>query len=202
MSCLAGSATSRRRRSALAACDRSSEKVFYRKVCDIYATSVDYDPAVEITREFFANVQNKFHWAIHGRTAAEVVMQRADAGKANMGLTNWPTVEIRKQDVVVAKNYLGEQELDHLNRIVNQYLEFAELQALQRKPMHMADWKKKLHDFLTLNEREVLLHSGKVSHEEAEAHALAEFEKYSKALEASQEDEFDKAVKRIGMGKP
>lgn len=186
----------------MAACDRSSEKVFYRKVCDIYATSVDYDPAVEITREFFANVQNKFHWAIHGRTAAEVVMQRADAGKANMGLTNWPTVEIRKQDVVVAKNFLGEQELDHLNRIVNQYLEFAELQALQRKPMHMADWKKKLHDFLTLNEREVLLHSGKVSHEEAEAHALAEFEKYSKALEASQEDEFDKAVKRIGMGKP
>ena len=176
---------------------RSSEKVFYRKVCDIYATSIDYDPAVDITREFFANVQNKFHWAIHGHTAAEVVMEHADASKPHMGLTNWPTAEIRKQDVVVAKNYLGEEELDHLNRIVNQYLEFAELQALQRKPMHMADWKKKLHDFLTLNEREVLQHGGKVSHEEAEAHALAEFDKYSKALEASQEDDLDKAVKRL-----
>ena len=115
---------------------RSSEKVFYRKVCDIYATSVDYDPAVEVTRNFFSNVQNKFHWAIHGHTAAEVVMQRADASKQHMGLTNWPTTEIRKQDVIVAKNYLGEEELDHLNRIVNQYLEFAELQALQRKAMH------------------------------------------------------------------
>lgn len=176
---------------------RSSEKVFYRKVCDIYATSIDYDPAVDITREFFANVQNKFHWAIHGHTAAEVVLERANATKPNMGLTNWPTADIRRQDVVVAKNYLGEEELDHLNRIVNQYLEFAELQALQRKPMHMADWKKKLHDFLTLNEREVLQHGGKVSHEEAEAHALAEFDKYNKALEASKDDELDKAVKRL-----
>lgn len=176
---------------------RSSEKVFYRKVCDIYATSIDYDPAVDITREFFANVQNKFHWAIHGHTAAEVVLERANATKPNMGLTNWPTADIRRQDVVLAKNYLGEEELDHLNRIVNQYLEFAELQALQRKPMHMADWKKKLHDFLTLNEREVLQHGGKVSHEEAEAHALAEFDKYNKALEASKDDELDKAVKRL-----
>lgn len=176
---------------------RSSEKVFYRKICDIYATSIDYDPVVEMTRDFFASVQNKFHWAIHGHTAAEVVIQRADATKRNMGLTNWPTEQIRKQDVAVAKNYLGEQELDHLNRIVNQYLEFAELQALQRKPMRMAEWKKKLHDFLTLNEREILLHGGKVSHEEAEAHALAEFEKYSKALEVSQPDELDKAMKRL-----
>jgi len=180
---------------------RSSEKVFYRKVCDIYATAIDYDATAEITRSFFISVQNKFHWAIHGHTAAEVVMTRADATKPNMGLTNWPTAEIRRQDVVVAKNYLGEEELDHLNRIVNQYLEFAELQALQRKPMRMADWRKKLHDFLTLNEREVLLHGGKVSHEEAEAHALAEFEKFSKALEASREDELDKAVKRL-KGKP
>ncbi|MBK6629395.1 MAG: virulence RhuM family protein [Flavobacteriales bacterium] len=176
---------------------RSSEKVFYRKVCDIYSTAIDYDATVEITREFFASVQNKFHWAIHGRTAAEVVMERADASKPNMGLTNWPTSEIRKQDVVVAKDYLGEQELDHLNRIVNQYLEFAELQALQRKPMRMADWKKKLHDFLMLNEREILLHGGNVSHEEAEAHAIAEFEKFSKALEVSTPDELDKAVKRL-----
>ena len=103
--------------------------------------------------------------------------------------------------MTVAKNYLGEQELDHLNRIVNQYLEFAELQAVQRKPMRMAEWKKKLHDFLTLNEREILLHDGKVSHEEAEAHALAEFNEYSKALDASQPDELDKAVKRL-KGKP
>ena len=139
---------------------RSSEKVFYRKICDIYTTSIDYDSVVELTRDFFASVQNKFHWAIHGHTAAEVVVQRADAGKPNMGLTNWPTEQVRKQDVVVAKNYLGEQELDHLNRIVNQYLELAELQALQRKPMSMADWKKKLHDFLTLNEREILLDGG------------------------------------------
>lgn len=171
--------------------------MFYRKVCEFYATAIDYDPSMEITREFFANIQNKFHWAIHGHTAAEVVMARADATKPNIGLTNWPTTEIRKQDVVVAKNYLGEVELDHLNRIVNQYLEFAELQAIQRKPMRMADWKKKLHDFLTLNERDVLLHGGKVSHEKAEAHALAEFEKYSKALEASKDDELDKAVRRM-----
>ena len=176
---------------------RSSEKVFYRKICDIYATSIDYDAAVEITRDFFSNVQNKFHWAIHGHTAAEVVMQRADASKPNMGLTNWPTTEIRKQDVTVAKNYLGVEELDHLNRIVNQYLEFAELQAMQRKAMRMADWKKKLHDFLTLNEREILLYGGKVSHEEAETHAQAEFEKYSKALEGSRPDELDKALKRL-----
>lgn len=179
---------------------RSSEKVFYRKVCDIYATAIDYDRTAEVTRAFFSSVQNKFHWAIHGQTAAEVVMRRADAAKPNMGLTNWPTVEIRKQDVVVAKNYLGEEELDHLNRIVNQYLEFAELQALQRKPMHMADWKKKLHDFLTLNEREVLLHAGSVGHEEAEAHALAEFDKYSKALEEGKEDELDRALKRLKGG--
>jgi len=181
---------------------RSSEKVFYRKVCDIYATAIDYDATAEITRNFFISVQNKFHWAIHGHTAAEVVMARADATKPNMGLTNWPTAEIRRQDVVVAKNYLGEEELDHLNRIVNQYLEFAELQALQRKPMRMADWKKKLHDFLTLNEREVLLHGGTVSHEEAEVHATAEFEKFSKALDANKPDEFDKAVKRLGKNKP
>ena len=157
----------------------------------------DYNGTVEASRDFFSSVQNKFHWAIHGHTAAEVVMQRADASKLNMGLTNWPTTEIRKQDVVVAKNYLGSEELDHLNRIVNQYLEFAELQAVQRKPMHMADWKKKLHDFLTLNEREILLHGGKVSHEEAEVFAQAEFEKFSKALDESKPDELDKALKRF-----
>jgi len=176
---------------------RSSEKVFYRKICDIYATSVDYDPTVEITRDFFSNVQNKFHWAIHGHTAAEIVMQRANANQPNMGLTSWPTEQIRKQDVAVAKNYLGEEELNHLNRIVNQYLEFAELQALQRKPMSMAGWKKKLHDFLVLNEREILLHGGKVSHQEAEEHAAAEFEKYSRKLAGSMPDELDKALKRL-----
>ena len=176
---------------------RTSEKLFYRKVCDIYATSIDYNGTVEASRDFFSSVQNKFHWAIHGHTAAEVVMQRADASKLNMGLTNWPTTEIRQQDVVAATPYLGSEELDHLNRIVNQYLEFAELQAVQRKPMHMADWKKKLHDFLTLNEREILLHGGKVSHEEAEVFAQAEFEKFSKALDESKPDELDKALKRF-----
>lgn len=179
---------------------RSSEKVFYRKVCDIYATSTDYERSAESSRSFFANVQNKFHWAITGRTAAELIAQRADAGQPNMGLTNWPGPAIHEQDVLVAKNYLGAQELDHLNRIVNQYLEYAELQALQRKPMRMADWKKKLDDFLAFNDREVLKHTGTVSHEAAEQHALREYEHYRQQLQAAP-DELDQAVKRL-TGKP
>jgi len=132
---------------------RSSEKVFYRKVCDIYATSIDYDANAENTRDFFATIQNKFHWAIHAHTAAEIIKLRADAQIPNMGLTNWPGEQIKRNDVAIAKNYLKPEELDHLNRIVSQYLEFAELQALQRKPMHMKDWIEKLHGFLTLNDR-------------------------------------------------
>ena len=179
---------------------RSSEKVFYRKVCDIYATSIDYEPNTELTQQFFATVQNKFHWAIHAHTAADLIMLRADATKPFMGLTNYPGSEIKKQDVIIAKNYLNEDELEQLNRIVNQYLEFAELQALQRKPMYMKDWVAKLNAFLTLNDRDILNHSGKTSHEGAEAFAFGEFEKY-KAEEAKRleqaEDDLDKAMKQL-----
>ena len=178
---------------------RSSEKLFYRKVCDIYATSIDYDTNTEITQQFFATVQNKFHWAIHAHTAAEIVKLRADATKPNMGLTNFPGEQIRKQDVVIAKNYLDEKELDQLNRIVAQYLEFAELQAMQRKPMHMKDWIEKLHSFLTLNDREILKHLGKISHDEAEEFALKEFEKYQKQLQSNEPDELDKAIKKLTL---
>lgn len=180
---------------------RSSEKVFYRKICDIYATSIDYDPDIEITKQFFATVQNKFHFAVHGKTAAEVIMQRANSDKPNMGLTNYSGGKIKKQDIVIAKNYLDEDELNILNRLVNQYLEFAELQALQRKPMHMKDWIDKLHAFLTLNEKEILKHLGKVSHTEAEAFALQEFEKYQEKLKASELDELDKQIKKLNPPK-
>jgi hypothetical protein len=181
---------------------RSSEKVFYRKVCDIFATSIDYDRSAETSRNFFAHVQNKFHWAITGHTAAELIAQRADAGKPNMGLTTWPGERNHEQDVTVAKNYLGAEELDHLNRIVNQYLEYAELQALQRKPMRMADWKKKLADLLAFNDRALLQHAGAISHEEAEEHALKEFERNRKQLEATTPDELDKEVKRLAGKRP
>lgn len=176
---------------------RSSEKVFYRKICDIYATSIDYDPDIEITKQFFATVQNKFHFAVHGKTAAEVIMQRANSDKPNMGLTNYSGQKIKKQDIFIAKNYLDEDELNILNRLVNQYLEFAELQALQRKPMYMKDWIDKLHAFLTLNEKEILKHLGKVSHTDAEAFALQEFEKYKEKLKASELDELDKQIKKL-----
>jgi hypothetical protein len=180
---------------------RSSEKVFYRKICDIYATSIDYDPDIEITKQFFATVQNKFHFAVHGKTAAEVIMQRANSDKPNMGLTNYSGQKIKKQDIFIAKNYLDEDELNILNRLVNQYLEFAELQALQRKPMYMKDWIDKLHAFLTLNEKEILKHLGKVSHTDAEAFALQEFEKYQEKLKASELDELDKQIKKLNPPK-
>lgn len=176
---------------------RSSEKLFYRKVCDIFSTSIDYDANTEPARAFFATVQNKFHWAIHAHTAAELIKLRADAAKPNMGLTNWPGERIKKEDVTVAKNYLEQDELDQLNRIVNQYLEFAELQAMNRKPMHMTDWQVKLHGFLTLNDREILMHKGKVSHEQAEQYALIQYEQYQKQLKAVELDELDKAIKKL-----
>ena len=157
---------------------RSSEKVFWRKVLEIYATSIDYDPRTEATRQFFATIQNKMHWASHGQTAAEVIFARADAAKPHMGMTTWAGDMPRKADAEVAKNYLKEQELDILNRIVNSYLEFAELQALSRKPMYMADWIAKLDDFLKLSGREILTHAGRISHEEALAKAHAEYERY------------------------
>jgi len=179
---------------------RSSEKVFYRKICDIYATSMDYDPKSDVTKQFFATVQNKFHWAIHGHTAAELILLRADHAKPNMGMTNFPGEAIKRTDVAVAKNYLKEDELKQLNLIVSQYLDFAELQAMNRKPMNMQDWIAKLHGFLTLNDREILLDAGSRSAKEAEAYALEQFEQYRKALDIGQPDELDKAMKRLKGG--
>jgi len=157
---------------------RSSERVFWRKVLDIYATSIDYDPSVEASQFFFKTVQNKMHWAAHGQTAAEVVHARADASLPNVGMTNWPGIKPRKADVSIAKNYLQSDELEALNRIVTAYLEFAELQALNRKPMAMVDWITKLDDFLRLSDREILDHAGKVSHDDAKEKAENEFARF------------------------
>ncbi len=157
---------------------RSSEKVFWRKVLDIYALSIDYDPNTDVSHQFFAVVQNKMHWAAHGHTAAEIIDQRADATRANMGLTTWSGAKHQKTDVTIAKNYLSEEELDTLNRIVTMYLEFAELQALNRKPMAMRDWISKLDDFIELSDREILTHAGAVSHTHALDKAREEYEKF------------------------
>lgn len=179
---------------------RSSEKVFWRKILGIYATSIDYDLANDLSKQFFATVQNKMHWAAHGRTAAEVIAERADAQKPNMGLTTWVGERPRKADVGVAKNYLAKGELEALNLIVSFYLDFAELQALGRRPMYMRDWITKLDDFLRLSERDILTHAGKVSHDDALARAAAEYEKY-RALQAALprpvEQHFDEAVEEV-----
>ncbi len=157
---------------------RSSEKVFWRKVLDIYATSIDYDPRSDLSREFFKVIQNKMHWASHGHTAAEIIYQRADAGKANMGLTNWPGPQPRKADTEIAKNYLNQEELDILNRIVSMYLDFAELQALNRTPMYMKDWISKLDEFLKLSGRDILEHAGSIAHQDAIQKARLEYDKW------------------------
>ena len=157
---------------------RSSEKVFYRKVLEIYATSIDYDPRAEMTQRFFKTVQNKMHYAAHGKTAAEVIYERADADKPFMGLTSWTGLSPKKSDVESAKNYLTEDEIDTLNRIVSMYLDFAELQAKNRKPMYMADWLKKLDEFMKISDRDILTHAGTVSHEVAKLKASQELEKY------------------------
>ena len=180
---------------------RSSERVFWRKVLDIYATSVDYDPSADASKAFFATVQNKMHWAAHGHTAAEVVHQRADANKPFMGLTHVrPGSIVRKQDVAVAKNYLNHDELDGLNRIVTAYLEFAELQARGRKAMYMAHWISKLDDFLRLSERDILEHAGSITHEAAILKAEAELSDY-RALTAGEaqpvDRDFDEALKKL-----
>lgn len=157
---------------------RSSEKVFWRKILDIYATSVDYDPRAEITHDFFKTVQNKMHWAAHGHTAAEVIVERADGDKDFMGLTtfsgNGPTL----LDAQIAKNYLSDKELDILNRIVSMYLDYAELQAIEQRTMTMNDWVKELNYFLTMNRKDILNDAGKISHEEAMNHAKKEYDKY------------------------
>lgn len=163
---------------------RSSERVFWRKILDIYALSEDYDPQAETSKLFFQTVQNKMHWAIHGHTAAEIVHARADATKANMGLTNWTGDRPRKGDVSIARNYLNHDELKALNLIVSAYLDFAELQAVTRKPMTMTDWIAKLDDFIRITDREILAHAGKISHETAKLKAEAEYMVYRTAQAA------------------
>jgi hypothetical protein len=164
---------------------RSSERRFYQKILDIYATSVDYTPKTETSQRFFATVQNKMHWAAHGQTAAEVVRDRADATQPLMGLkTTRPGGVIRKDDVSIAKNYLNDGELEALNRIVNAYLEFAELQALNRKPMTMIDWIAKLDDFLKLSGRDLLDHAGTISADDAKAKAESEYLRYKTFLDS------------------
>jgi hypothetical protein len=183
---------------------RASERLFYQKITDIYATSIDYDANAEITRQFFQVVQNKMHWAAHGHTAAEIVHRRADAAKPNMGLTTWknaPAGAVRKTDVVVAKNYLTQAEIEALNLIVSAYLDFAELQARGHRPMYMTDWIAKLDDFLRLSDREVLTHAGKISHQLAEEHAHTQYtlhEQQRRQLEAEHpSSDFDQAVRRL-----
>jgi len=180
---------------------RSSERRFYQKVLDIYATSVDYTPDTELSQRFFAVVQNKMHWAAHGQTAAEVIHARVDAGQPFMGLkTTRPGGIIRKEDVSIAKNYLDPDELGTLNRIVNAYIEFAELRAFQRKVMTMRDWIVKLDEFLKLSEHELLDHAGKISAEQAKTKAELEYARYRVLLDASPravDVDFEKATKEL-----
>ncbi|MDI1252413.1 virulence RhuM family protein [Thermomonas sp.] len=186
---------------------RSSERMFWRKVLDIYATSVDYDGSAQASQRFFKTIQNKMHWAAHGHTAAEIVSARADADKPHMGMTSWSAARPRKVDAAIAKNYLNAEELEALNRIVNAYLEFAELQALNRRPMTMQGWIGKLDDFLRLGERDILTHAGRISHDSAMAHVETQFDLYrqqqAKATTAVEHD-FDVAttkLKQIKAGK-
>ncbi len=177
---------------------RTSEKRFYRKITDIYATSVDYDPTLDISIEFFKTVQNKLHWAITGQTAAEIITERADSSKENMGLTTWRGAQIRKTDVSIAKNYLKEKELSALNNLVEQYLIFAQGQAQRRVPMYMKDWIEKLNGFLTLNDREILNNAGSISHELGKANAEREYEKFKENRQRTiGEGDFEEAIKKI-----
>src|ERR1017187_587735 len=185
---------------------RSSERRFYQKVLDIYATSVDYTPDAEVSQQFFATVQNKMHWAAHGQTAAEVIHARVDAAKPFMGLkTTRPGGIIRKEDVSIAKNYLDAGELNVLNRIVTVYLEFAELQALRRKVMTMREWIAKLDEFLKLSDHELLDHAGKISADEARAKAELEYDRSQKLLDAQPrpvDADFEKAVAKLSQSPP
>ena len=157
---------------------RSSEKVFYRKVLEIYALSIDYNPRVEITQEFFKTVQNKMHYSVHGHTAAEIIYERADAQKDFMGLTTWTGVMPKKTDAEIAKNYLSQEEITTLNRIVSLYLDFAELQAEEHRPMYMKDWIAILDDFLRISRKDILTHAGRISAQLAKAKADAEYDKF------------------------
>jgi len=176
---------------------RLSERKFYQKITDIYATAIDYDVTAQATKRFFATVQNKLHWAIHGQTAAEIVCHRADAEKANMGLTTWkdaPLGKIQKFDVVVAKNYLTEHEMAQLSRLVNAYLDVAEDMAQRKIPMTMHDWETRLNRFIEATDRSVLQDAGKVTAEIAKAHAESEFEKYRIVQDRLFESDFDRMV--------
>lgn len=179
---------------------RLSERKFYQKITDIYATSIDYDVTAQATKRFFATVQNKLHWAIHGQTAAEVIVARADAEKPNMGLTAWqdgPRGKIQKFDVVVAKNYLSEDEMAQLSRLVNAYLDVAELMAQRKIPISMQDWETRLNRFIEMTDRDVLRDSGKVTAEIARTHAETEFEKYRIVQDRLFQSDFDRLVSQI-----
>ncbi len=179
---------------------RTSERRFYQKITDIYATSIDYDPTLDISINFFKTVQNKMHWAITGQTAAEIIHSRADANEPNMGLTNYRGAKVRKQDVSIAKNYLLEDELAALNNLAEQYLIFAQGQAMRRIPMYMNDWIEKLDGFLMINDRDILNHAGKISHEMAKQLAEGEYEKFhTNRLSAAKNElsDFDNAVREI-----
>ena len=176
---------------------RTSERRFYQKITDIYATSIDYDKDHPLTQTFFATIQNKVHYAIHGQTAAEVIVSRADRTRKNMGLTNWEGARIRKSDVTIAKNYPNEDELRALGNLVEQYLVFAQSQAERRVPMAMQDWITKLEGFLALNDREILTHAGKVSAELAKSHAQLEFTEFRREEDGQLESDFDRAVQQL-----
>lgn len=184
---------------------RTSERRFYQKITDIYATSVDYDPTQQESIDFFRTVQNKLHWAITGMTAAEMITSRAHNTQANMGLTNWRGDTIRKSDVSIAKNYLTAEELAALNNLVEQYLVFAEGQAMRRQSMHMQDWIAKLHGFLTINERNILTHAGSVSHDVAVSHAEAHYHQFHRTARNTidtQPSDFDRAIASLPASVP
>jgi hypothetical protein len=184
---------------------RTSERRFYQKITDIYATSIDYDPTSEASLSFFKTVQNKMHWAITGQTAAEIIVNRADSAKPHMGLMTWRGTKVRKEDVAIAKNYMNEEELAALNNLVEQYLVFASGQAMRRIPMKMADWISKLDSFMTINDRDILTHAGRISHELALAHAEQQYDAFHQRrlrAAASEPDDFDRAVKSLPKAKP
>jgi hypothetical protein len=176
---------------------RSSERNLYQQVTDIYATSTDYDPRAQITKQFFATVQNKLHYAAHQHTAAEVIYERVDAEKPMVGMTNFKGSYITKDDVQIAKNYLTEKELTYLNLLVSQYLDFAEMQALEQNPMRMAEWIEKLDELMKFSGRELLVGNGSITHEQAKQKAIAEFEKYRKLEMLQYESDYDRAIKEL-----
>ena len=184
---------------------RSSEKVFYRKILEIYALSIDYDPKVEITQEFFRTVQNKMHYSVHGHTAAEIIYERADAQKDFMGLTTWTGAMPKKTDAEIAKNYLSKEEITTLNRIVSLYLDFAELQAEEHRPMYMKDWIKILDDFLRISRKDILTHAGRISAQLAKAKADTEYDKFKERtkneltpVEMHFLEQFEREQKKLG----